>query len=52
MSDLVKEKTKAIFAFVSQPQCLLLIGIAQVNFSKIITKPYHCFRKEKNKIQR
>lgn len=47
MSDLLKEKTKAVFAFVSQLQCLLLIGMAQVNFSNIVTKPYHCFRKEK-----
>lgn len=34
MSDL-KEKTKGVFAFVSQPQCLFFIGIAQVNFSHI-----------------
>lgn len=27
MSDRLKEKTKALFAFVSQPQCLLLIGV-------------------------
>lgn len=51
MSDL-KEKTKGVFAFVSQPQCLFFIGIAQVNFSHIVTKLYHCFRKIKNRIQR
>lgn len=52
MSKHLKEKTKAVFAFVSQSQCLLLIGIAQVHFSNIVTEPYQCVRKEKNRIQR
>lgn len=38
MSDHVKDKTKAVFAFVIQPRCLLLIGIAQVHFYIIVTK--------------